>query len=118
MDNKKKEYYIKKILEERNRVLGGLDMLTQNLEGAAEAKVAEFEEAARNEREREYLSSLISQDIEEMTEINEALKRILDGTYGICVDCGKEIPQARLEAKPTALRCVECQHKLEMQKKI
>ncbi len=113
MNQKKKEYFIKKILQERDRILGGIDSLSENYEVTAGDRATEFEETASTEREKEYLWSLISQDIEEMSEVNEALKRIIDGTYGICVDCGEKIPEARLEAKPTAIRCVACQDKFE-----
>jgi len=40
-----------------------------------------------------------------------ALKKIADGTYGICVDCGKEINEDRLRARPEASRCKPCQEK-------
>ena len=43
----------------------------------------------------------------------DALRRIRDGTYGICADCGKEIPPARLQVKPEATRCVVCQTEYE-----
>ena len=42
-----------------------------------------------------------------------ALARIDDGTFGTCVDCGKPIPDARLEVRPEAARCVEDQAKAE-----
>ena len=42
-------------------------------------------------------------------------QRLEDGKYGICVDCGKEIPAARLEALPEAIRCVEDQRRYEAQ---
>ena len=38
-----------------------------------------------------------------------ALARIDDNSYGLCVDCGHEIPEGRLEARPDAARCVGCQ---------
>jgi DnaK suppressor protein len=41
----------------------------------------------------------------------EALQRIDDGSYGLCVDCGSPVPEGRLEAKPEAARCVTCQAK-------
>jgi RNA polymerase-binding transcription factor len=41
--------------------------------------------------------------------VDEALARIEDGTYGICVRCGEPIPPGRLEALPWAARCVDCQ---------
>jgi DnaK suppressor protein len=40
-----------------------------------------------------------------------ALARIEDHTYGQCVDCGHEIPEGRLDARPDACRCVTCQSK-------
>jgi RNA polymerase-binding transcription factor DksA len=40
-----------------------------------------------------------------------ALKKMADGTYGICVDCGEEINEDRLRARPEASRCKPCQEK-------
>jgi RNA polymerase-binding transcription factor DksA len=50
---------------------------------------------------------------EEERRIEEARRALEDGTYGTCADCGREIPPARLEAMPEAVRCVECQRRLE-----
>jgi DnaK suppressor protein len=44
-------------------------------------------------------------------EVVAALARIDEGAYGRCVDCGHEIPEGRLEARPEAARCVNCQAK-------
>jgi len=44
-------------------------------------------------------------------EVLAALARIDDNTYGQCVDCGGEIPEGRLDARPDAARCVGCQAK-------
>jgi len=43
--------------------------------------------------------------------VTEALRRLDEGSYGLCVDCGKGVPEGRLEAKPEAARCVTCQAK-------
>ena len=48
-----------------------------------------------------------------LAEIDAALKRIEEGTYGICTNCGKEIPVDRLEALPWATLCIDCQRGLE-----
>ncbi|MDN3357033.1 TraR/DksA family transcriptional regulator [Actinomadura sp. DC4] len=45
------------------------------------------------------------------TEVLAALTRNQEGTYGKCVDCGLPVPEARLEARPEASRCVTCQSK-------
>ena len=45
--------------------------------------------------------------------VREALARIESGTYGRCVDCDAELPGERLEARPEAARCVDCQQRAE-----
>jgi DnaK suppressor protein len=45
--------------------------------------------------------------------VQAALERIADGTYGKCVDCGQDLPDARLEARPEAARCVDDQRRAE-----
>ena len=44
-------------------------------------------------------------------QVNDALERIEKGTYGLCLECGKPIPQARLEAIPEAELCLNCADK-------
>lgn len=57
--------------------------------------------------------ALIEAADDQRTQVVAALKRLDDGSYGRCVDCGKEIPPARLEVRPEAARCVEDQAKHE-----
>lgn len=45
--------------------------------------------------------------------VREALARVDAGSYGRCVDCGAELPDERLEARPEASRCVNCQQRAE-----
>lgn len=52
-------------------------------------------------------------DILELRAILTALTRIDEGSYGICADCGADIPAARLRAQPAALNCVACQSSRE-----
>lgn len=47
-------------------------------------------------------------------EVLEALRRLDAGTYGTCVNCGTALPDERLDARPEAARCVNCQHDLEI----
>lgn len=48
-----------------------------------------------------------------LTQVDEALARIDAGTYGICTNCGRPIPVARLRALPYAALCIDCQAKSE-----
>jgi DnaK suppressor protein len=49
----------------------------------------------------------------ELRDIDEALQRMREGTYGECMDCGIDIPLQRLHAQPAARRCVRCQEAFE-----
>jgi RNA polymerase-binding protein DksA len=55
----------------------------------------------------------VARDIGEVRDINAAQARIAAGTYGICIDCGRAIGKKRLEAYPTAKRCIEDQQRRE-----
>ena len=57
----------------------------------------------------------IHRDIGEMRDIQGALQRIADGSYGTCADCGDEIAIGRLRANPAAARCEPCQTRYEHQ---
>jgi len=50
-----------------------------------------------------------NRDIRELRELDAALDRMDDGTYGTCTDCDDDIPIERLRAYPGAIRCVICQ---------
>jgi DnaK suppressor protein len=52
-------------------------------------------------------------DVEELNDIEAALRRLDDGTYGDCDDCGQEIGFPRLNVQPTATRCITDQEKFE-----
>lgn len=51
--------------------------------------------------------------IQAMRDIEAAFRRIKDGEYGVCIDCGTDVGFARLQAYPTAKRCIVCQEKRE-----
>ncbi len=65
--------------------------------------------------ERELELILDDRETVELQAVGAALKRIEEGSYGACADCGAEIPAARLRAAPEALRCVACQARTEAQ---
>jgi RNA polymerase-binding transcription factor DksA len=58
---------------------------------------------------------IIKKEVAEQTDVVAALARITDGTYGACVDCAENIGVKRLDAYPTAKRCIRCQTHFERQ---
>lgn len=57
--------------------------------------------------------TMLDREVSELRDVEDALGRIRAGTYGQCQGCGGEISRERLEAYPTAKRCVECQRRHE-----
>ena len=74
-------------------------------------------DAGSDAYDRDFALSLLSQEQDALYEIDQALKRIELGTYGVCEMSGKAISHARLEAIPFARFTVECQSQLEKQNK-
>lgn len=82
-------------------------------EAASEARTHDSDDWAQADAERDLGIALEERGSAELVAIDAALKRVADGSFGLCVDCGIAIGTARLHANPTALRCVVCQEKLE-----
>ncbi len=74
-------------------------------------------DAGSDAYDKDFALSLLSQEQDALYEIEEALKRIENGTYGICEISGKPIPPARLEALPFARLTVGCQAEFERTKR-
>jgi RNA polymerase-binding protein DksA len=63
---------------------------------------------ASDDIDRKMIEAIGSQEMKRLRLIDSALTRIQQGKYGLCIKCGKRIPQDRLEAIPYALMCIEC----------
>src|SRR5881409_229552 len=94
------------------------DTLRSRAEGSeASAFGMHQADAGSDAYDRDFALSLLSQEQDALYEIDQALKRIELGTYGVCEMSGKQIPRARLEAIPFARFTVKCQWQLEKQNK-
>ncbi len=94
------------------------DTLRSRAEGSeASAFGMHQADAGSDAYDRDFALSLLSQEQDALYEIDQALKRIDLGTYGVCEMSGKSILRARLEAIPFARFTVECQSQLEKQSK-
>ncbi len=70
-------------------------------------------DAASDVMMAEYQQTMLRTLEEELHEVRLALERIMEGRYGICVDCGRPIERERLEAVPWAARCIADQGRFE-----
>jgi DnaK suppressor protein len=100
-----------RLTEERERLVRQLSELGATEDGDLRRDV-EFEEgfadAAAATAERTEMIGLVESIKRMLGEIDAALARVADGTYGTCANCGTEIPRARLEHRPESIHCVDC----------
>lgn len=82
-------------------------------DAAAEVRDTAIEKHLRADEAFDLGVVLEEREVAELLAIDQALQRIADGSYGLCVECGVPMPTARLHAQPTALRCVACQTRAE-----
>jgi RNA polymerase-binding transcription factor len=76
--------------------------------GQANADDEHDPEGATIAYERQHVASLLGQTREHLVAIEVALRRLDDGSYGVCERCGQAIAPGRLAARPTASACVSC----------
>jgi len=85
------------------------------VEHAHEVLAQDEEGARRHAMDREVDMALSDLDIAELGAVSRALVRLREGNYGLCTDCGTEIPFDRLRVEPQAERCVPCASRREHQ---
>ncbi|HEY65888.1 MAG TPA: conjugal transfer protein TraR [Caldilineae bacterium] len=95
---------------ERDQVLADIAMLQESLKGEVDI---DAEEGDPDLIEREKSAALLAALESRLKSIEAALRAIDKGQYGICERCGQPIPPERLEVKPDATLCVECQVEVE-----
>jgi DnaK suppressor protein len=110
---------LKRILEERRREImsqvhekirdvrtEGANSTTHGVLDAAETSEADIQDDIE--------FALIQMKAETLNKIGEALRRLEEGTFGYCFECGEEISERRLRALPFALRCKDCEEAREV----
>jgi RNA polymerase-binding transcription factor len=73
----------------------------------------EIGEDRRADLDREPEAAVLERDVGELRAVESALARLHTPAFGVCADCGEDIPYVRLRAQPAALRCVACQSAAE-----
>lgn len=110
------------LLEERQRVEDALGRLRDETAGNLEDASGEINASGVDQHPADFATATVDREIdysleensgEILTAIDAALQRIDDGTYGTCVNCGKPIPEERLEALPWTELCIEDQRAQE-----
>lgn len=88
---------------------GGLHRPLNDIVGREIVGIPEEADLAQALNDRETTDLLVHLLDQNREQVERALERLREGTYGICEGCGRRIPEARLQYQPAATRCVECQ---------
>jgi RNA polymerase-binding protein DksA len=106
--------------EERGRVKAAIDNIHAEHPGSMSEESGEdavydnhLADTATETYDRELDYTLEENSEHVLSEIEAALRRIEEGTYGRCTNCGRQIPEERLEARPYATLCIDCQRQRE-----
>ena len=107
---------LKQMLEDRRRELMSDvqgRMRDVRADGTKDREVYDQGESSEVDIQEDIEFALIQMKSETLNKINEAIRRLEDGTYGNCFECGDEIAEARLRALPFAVRCKDCEEARE-----
>ena len=100
MSEQLKSEFTKRIIELQSRV-------SSIHEDFADGRAADWSEQAGERENDEVLNALESEAKIEIQQLSNAITRIDNGSYGVCMDCGEEIAAKRLEVQPSATKCIQ-----------
>lgn len=102
------ERFKQRLLKLKQELSARVEAVEADLHHRKDPLDKDFEEQAQQLENEDVLSALDEEGLAVLAQVNEALQRMEEGRYGVCVECGAEIPEARLEAVPYASLCVQC----------
>ena len=117
MDQKDIEYFRKLLTSMLDEAKQKGDSTIEELNGSNEL-FADPADRATAESDRSFTLRIRDRERKLITKIQDALKRMDDGEYGICEECGEDISLARLKARPVTTLCVSCKARQEEGEKI
>lgn len=113
MDKKRLAYFKKKLLARREELVRTIARTEQEGRSADDDPTVDLADKAANSYTKEFLFGQTDNDRGTLQLVEEALRRVDEGTFGRCLMCQEDMHQKRLEAVPWAPLCRTCQEKME-----
>jgi len=105
---------LRQMLEDRRReLMNEVQGRIRDVRADGSKEVLDQGESSEVDIQEDIEFALIQMKSETLNKINEALRRLEEGTYGNCFECDEEIAEARLRALPFAVRCKDCEEARE-----
>ena len=116
MNENQRDYFRRKLLSWRDEILRGSNETLRQLK-EEESRVADMSDSASVETERNFQLRARDRERKLLSKIDEALRRIDEGSYGFCEETQEPIGLRRLEARPIATLSIEAQERHERREK-
>jgi DnaK suppressor protein len=113
----KNKNYFKKILKKRLEELSSGNKETITHSESAKDELYDFIDQASVESDRDLNYHIKERESRLIIKIKDALERIESGDFGICEECGEEISEKRLKARPVTTLCINCKKRQEVMEK-
>ena len=116
------ERYRRALLDERARVVAAIEYLHEENPGSLEEETGELVSGSADNHMADTATATFDRELDYtlednsghgLAEIDAALQRLDEGTFGTCRSCGKTIDEARLDALPWAMKCIDCKRRDE-----
>jgi len=110
MNNKEKLYFKRLLNEWLNELTAKINVMTPS---ENQEQLPEIIERASYGINRDFAVRMQERDYYLIGKVRRALQKIENGSYGICEECGKKIPIARLKVRPVTTLCIKCKQEQE-----
>ncbi len=118
MTRKELNVFKKQLLSQKVLLLQGISAKMKGSPKTGDPEGGDVCDIASSDRERELTLRLSERGREKLRQIEEALERVEDGSFGTCEQCEAKIPKGRLKVMPFSTTCVACKSKQEKQRKL
>jgi DnaK suppressor protein len=105
------------LLKTREELVQGIARKSKETAVSGVSDIGDILDSVSEERTRELYMILTDREKQKLKQIDDALDRIEEETYGLCEECGVKIPRPRLKVVPFAKYCVECKEAIEREEK-
>ena len=115
---KRMAYLRGKLVEHRRRLLAGIEQERKLRGRRGVAEPSDSVDIATDSSDDDMSFRIVEISSSEVIRIDEALRKMKEGTYGICEECGERIPATRHKVMPAASLCISCQEECEAEEKV
>ena len=113
MKVEKLQFFKELLKKEKEKLLEKMEKMKNGEVYVDKDAIKDVVDAASDELDKAFVMRIRDRELKLLKKIDEALNRIEQGTYGICEECGCEIEEKRLRARPVATLCIACKEEQE-----